>query len=185
MGKHSAPRKNHVPAQLAVLSTATLIGLGFSANSGAGEAVADASITSINHADHTVTAPAPTKRVSAAVGQPVSSKHTNHHSQDALHASPVKKAKPKSKNKPTSDTKSKDKGGSPTDALASGSAALTDLTKGLESGSSALGGLAKGLASGSAAVAPLAKGAAGSAATGSKAAGGLAPLLGLLTGSAM
>ncbi|MEV6554354.1 hypothetical protein AB0M22_01445 [Nocardia sp. NPDC051756] len=41
MGKHSAPRNNVVPARLAMLSTATLIGLAVSANGGAGQAIAD------------------------------------------------------------------------------------------------------------------------------------------------
>ncbi|MFE9575512.1 hypothetical protein ACFYO1_03940 [Nocardia sp. NPDC006044] len=41
MGKHSAPRNNVVPARLAMLSTATLIGLAVSANGGVGQAIAD------------------------------------------------------------------------------------------------------------------------------------------------
>ncbi|MFI6041135.1 hypothetical protein ACIA8C_05845 [Nocardia sp. NPDC051321] len=41
MGKHSAPRNNVVPARLAMLSTATLIGLAVSANGAAGQAIAD------------------------------------------------------------------------------------------------------------------------------------------------
>ncbi|MFB8279029.1 hypothetical protein [Nocardia colli] len=41
MGKHSAPRNNVVPARLAMLSTATLIGLAVSANGGAAQAIAD------------------------------------------------------------------------------------------------------------------------------------------------
>ncbi|MEU7137944.1 hypothetical protein ABZ942_00690 [Nocardia sp. NPDC046473] len=41
MGKHSAPRNNVVPARLAMLSTATLIGLAVSANGAAGQAIAE------------------------------------------------------------------------------------------------------------------------------------------------
>ncbi|MFI9400641.1 hypothetical protein [Nocardia sp. NPDC052316] len=40
MGKHSAPRNSVVPARLAVLSTATLIGLAVSTQGGAGQAIA-------------------------------------------------------------------------------------------------------------------------------------------------
>ncbi len=171
MGKHSAPSKNQMPARLAILSTATLIGLGISANTGAGQAVAESTTTTTaNPSDHVAKVPA--KRVKAASGQQVS-KQTGQHSHTVRAAKPPKKkqpgaGKPKAKPAPSQD---------PLALLNSGSAALGGLAKSLETGSAAITPLAKALSTGSSAV-------TGSAASGSKAAGGLAPLLGLLTGSA-
>lgn len=172
MGKHSAPRKNHVPAQLAILSTATLIGLGVSAHSGAGQASADASITATHRVDNA--APAPTKRIGGAAAQTVS----HHAGQVSRNAVPPKKRKPKpsaGKPKPAAD---KPKAApDPLELLNSGSAALSGLAKSLNTGSSAIAPLGKALSTGSSAV-------SGSASSGSAGLGGLAPLLGLLSGSA-
>ncbi|MFI7004653.1 hypothetical protein [Nocardia sp. NPDC050175] len=165
MGKHSAPSKNQIPARLAILSTATLIGLGVSAHSGAGQAVAETT-TVADQSDHVAPAPAKAKRVLAANGQ-------GHHSRNVA---PPKKKKPgaKPKAKPAADKPAAD----PLELLNSGSATLAGLAKSLNTGSAAITPLAKALSTGSTAV-------SGSAATGSKAAGGLAPLLGLLSGSAL
>ncbi|WP_378730287.1 hypothetical protein [Nocardia brasiliensis] len=165
MGKHSAPRKNPVPARLVIFSTATLIGLGISANSGAGQALAE-STTTTTSIDNAAVAPA--KRVMGVSGQTVSRQTAKHAKADRPTA-PKKKPGGKGKPKPEAN---------PADLLNSGSAALGGLAKSLNTGSAAVAPLAKALGTGSSA-------ATGSAATGSKAVGGLAPLLGLLSGSAL
>ncbi|WP_405166289.1 hypothetical protein OG203_15095 [Nocardia sp. NBC_01499] len=72
MGKHSAPRTTVVPARLAMLSTATLIGLAVSANGGAGQAIADDTSSTVSGDGVWVTPPkqavaAPPKQAVAAV----------------------------------------------------------------------------------------------------------------------
>ncbi|MBF6130283.1 hypothetical protein [Nocardia brasiliensis] len=172
MGKHSAPRKNHVPAQLAILSTATLIGLGISAQSGAGAATADSTITATHRTDDV--APAPAKRVGGAVAQTVS----HHGGQESRNAVPPKKRKPKpAADKPKTSADKPKAAPDPLELLNSGSAALSGLAKSLNTGSSAIAPLGKALGTGSTAV-------SGSASSGSAGLGGLAPLLGLLSGSA-
>ncbi|MFI6169236.1 hypothetical protein ACIBCN_20820 [Nocardia sp. NPDC051052] len=66
MGKHSAPRNNVVPARLAMLSTATLIGLAVSANGAAGQAIADDTNSAATSGDGGWVAPSK-KTVLAAV----------------------------------------------------------------------------------------------------------------------
>ncbi|WP_194834460.1 hypothetical protein [Nocardia sp. XZ_19_369] len=66
MGKHSAPRNNVVPARLAVLSTATLIGLAVSTQGGAGQAIAAGTNTAAGAGDDVWIAP-PKQVVSPAV----------------------------------------------------------------------------------------------------------------------
>ncbi|WP_433657679.1 hypothetical protein ACQPW1_38700 [Nocardia sp. CA-128927] len=72
MGKHSAPRNNVVPARLAMLSTATLIGLAVSANGGAGQAIADDTNSTTTSGDGVWVAPP--KQAPATV-LPVSYQH--------------------------------------------------------------------------------------------------------------
>ncbi|WP_135232742.1 hypothetical protein [Nocardia sp. CS682] len=57
MGKHSAPRNNVVPARLAVLSTATLIGLAVSTQGGAGQAIAEGTNSAAGSGDDVWIAP--------------------------------------------------------------------------------------------------------------------------------
>ncbi|WP_159080659.1 hypothetical protein [Nocardia suismassiliense] len=66
MGKHSAPRNNVVPARLAVLSTATLIGLAVSTQGGAGQAIAEGTNSTSGAGDDVWIAP-PKQVVSPAV----------------------------------------------------------------------------------------------------------------------
>ncbi|MFF3225153.1 hypothetical protein ACFYV7_20345 [Nocardia suismassiliense] len=66
MGKHSAPRNNVVPARLAVLSTATLIGLAVSTQGGAGQAIAEGTNSAAGSGDDVWIAP-PKRVVSPVV----------------------------------------------------------------------------------------------------------------------
>ncbi|MFD6157664.1 hypothetical protein ACFWF7_37045 [Nocardia sp. NPDC060256] len=135
MGKHSAPRNNVVPARLAMLSTATLIGLAVSANGAAGQAIADDTNSTTTSGDGVwVAPPKPVLTAAPATYQqqsrperiaPVATRRPAHRA-DRPAARPDGNAKPGMGAQPGGAAKPGT--GAPlaavVDALASGSAAL-------------------------------------------------------------